>query len=140
MSPEARARMLGGLKPAKKGEVRNPTGNNGRRRSEFIAKFLEEADDTLEGRKLVEAAGCPPDTSRIKALLQKDFLVAMDKGDFSRSKLIEQYGGKPRQQMEVTTPDGGDGAKASGVIVLPLAPATIAEFEAQGEDKPKDTP
>jgi|GEM_PF-3200988 hypothetical protein len=100
-------RSLGNLRPRRKGDPPlNPTGSNGRQRSEVIAAFLEEKDDTPIGKALMAKVGCP-DGTRIRGLLYREWLAGMGKSDMARKTLLEQYGGKPRVQMEVSGPNGG---------------------------------
>jgi hypothetical protein len=97
-------KSLGNLRPGTKGEVRNPAGNNGRTRAETVAKFLEETDDTAMGKALLEKVGCPGGT-RIRGLLHREWLAGMVKSDLARKTLIEQYAGRPKQQLDLTSSD-----------------------------------
>jgi hypothetical protein len=98
-------RSLGNLKPSYPGQPgRNPTGNNGRTRAETVAKFLEETDDTAMGKALLEKVGCPGGT-RIRGLLHREWLAGMGKSDLARKTLIEQYAGRPKQQVDLTSSD-----------------------------------
>lgn len=98
-------RSLGNLRPGVKGEPpRNPTGNNGRTRAETVAAFLEEIDDTDMGRMLLTKVGCPGGT-RIRGLLHREWLAGMGKSDLARKTLIEQYAGRPKQQLDLTNSD-----------------------------------
>jgi hypothetical protein len=120
-------RSLANLRPpCKPGEVLNPEGKNGRTRAEFVAAFLEEIDATEVGQSLQAKIGCPGAT-RIKALLHRDWLAGMDKSDVARKSLIEQYAGRPKQQVDLTS----NGETMSGVFVLPAGPATAEEWEKQ---------
>jgi hypothetical protein len=103
---------------------RNPLGHNGRHRSEYVAAFLEEPDDTELGKKLVQDFGMPAGTPRIVALLQRDFLAGMGRAESARRLLIEQYAGKARIKMDITS----DGEKLPGVMVVPIAKSQ-AEWE-----------
>jgi hypothetical protein len=99
-------RSLGNLRPGVKGEPpRNPTGKNGRTRAETVAAFLEEIDDTDMGRVLLTKVGCPGGT-RIRGLLHREWLAGMGKSDLARKTLIEQYAGKARQQIDLSSEDG----------------------------------
>lgn len=107
-------RSLGNLRPSVKGEPsRNPEGKNGRTRAETVAAFLEEKDDTDIGRALLAKVGCP-DGTRIRGLLHRAWLAGMGKSDLARKTLIEQYAGRPKQQVEVT----GEGGSALKVIAF----------------------
>ena len=98
-------RSLGNLRPGVKGEPsRNPAGNNGRTRAETVANFLEETDDTAMGKTLLEKVGCPGGT-RIRGLLHREWLAGMGKSDLARKTLIEQYAGRPKQQLDLTSSD-----------------------------------
>jgi hypothetical protein len=107
-------KSLGNLRPAVKGEPgRNQTGNNGRTRAETVAKFLEEVDDTAIGKAILAKVGCT-DGTRIRGLLHRAWLAGMGKSDLARKTLIEQYAGRPKQQVEVT----GEGVSALKVIAF----------------------
>ena len=98
-------RSLANLRPGVAGEPpRNPEGHNGRTRAETVAKFLEETDDTAMGKALLEKVGCPGGT-RIRGLLHREWLAAMGKSDLARKTLIEQYAGRPKQQLDLTSSD-----------------------------------
>jgi hypothetical protein len=98
-------RSLGNLRPPVKGEPsRNQAGNNGRTRAETIASFLEEVDDTAIGKQLLAKIGCP-NATRIRGLLHREWLAGMGKSDLARKTLIEQYAGRPKQQVDLTSSD-----------------------------------
>ena len=81
------------LPPIKPGETRNPNGNNGRKKQAALIRWLEEA--TEKGQ---------PQT-RIERVWQAMYLEAI-KGDVNAGKaLMEQHGGKPRQQLDVSNED-----------------------------------
>lgn len=96
------------LRPRKPGDPPlNPDPrNNGRRRAEFVAAWLELEDETPAGKKLTLAVGCPEGTSRIVALLQRTWLAAMAKSESSRKELLQQYAGKPKVQVDLSNDDG----------------------------------
>lgn len=98
---------LGNLRPAQKGEPsRNPSGKNGRTRAETVANFLDDPEDTDIGKTLIRKLGLPENTPRIIAVLHRELLAALGKSDLARKTLIEQYGGKARIQMDLTSSDG----------------------------------
>jgi hypothetical protein len=116
---------LANLRPARKGDPSpNPTGKNGRTRSEVVAAFLEEVDDTELGKALQAKIGCPG-VSRIHAVLHREWLAAMGKSDLARKGLRESYAGKPRVPVEMT---GADGAVLGGVMLVPVA-GTMEDWE-----------
>jgi len=134
--PEKRvmnANSLANLRPHRKGEPSpNKTGFNGRTRSEVIAAFLEEKDDTPLGKSLMAKVGCP-DGSRIRGLLHREWLAGMGKSDMARKTMIEQYGGKPRMQMDVTNDDGSLSAGLAAVLGMnsEQRAAMLAEMDAK---------
>ena len=87
---ERRARQLAGLRPAKKGEVRNPLGKNGRERSDYIVGVLSELD-----------RGQP----RIRRILLAGYRRSLRGSDVAFKALVEQWGGKARQQLDLTSSD-----------------------------------
>ena len=92
------------MPPTKPGEVRNPTGNNGRKKQAALIRWLEEA--TEKGQ---------PQT-RIERVWQAMYLEAI-KGDVNAGKaLMEQHGGKPRQQLDLSSEDGTMSPLAIDVI------------------------
>ena len=114
-------RSLANLRPSKKGEQpRNPGGRNGRERSDHIVNFLERADSTELGRKLIQKLGMPADTPRIDAILQAEVIAGLipSKGAPSRKVLTEHYGGKPRMQVDLSSEDG---------TMSPLGPDSVAD-------------
>ena len=86
-----RAQSLANLRPCRPGEVRNPKGKNGFRRTEFIAAWLETPTLT------------DPDKTRIEKVLETQYARALKGSDPAAKVLLEFYGGKPRQQMDVTS-------------------------------------
>lgn len=90
----ARERQLAGLRPIKKGEVRNPNGNNGRRRGEYVAAWLE-AEDSKD----------PEKRKRIDVVLEAEYIAAQGGDTQACKNLREAYGGKPKQQVDVTSDD-----------------------------------
>jgi hypothetical protein len=103
-------RSLANLIKSKPGDPSlNPKGNNGRSRAEYVAAFLDRADDTDLGKMLVKKVGLPEESSRIDALLQRDFIAGMGKSENARRLLIEQYAGRAAVKMDVTSSDGSLG-------------------------------
>lgn len=103
---ERLAKRMANLRPAKRGEVRNPTGKNGRTRSELIAAFLEKADDTELGRNMAKKLGLPADSPRIVVVLQRLYTMGLGKSEPALKTLAEFFGGKPRQQVDLSSEDG----------------------------------
>lgn len=87
---ERRARSLANLRPAKKGEIRNPTGKNGRERSDYVVDFLCELD-----------GGQP----RIRHVLLAQYRRAKRGSDSAGKFLGEQWGGRARQQLDLVSSD-----------------------------------
>ena len=100
-------RSLANLHPQKAGEPGpNPTGKNGRTRGEYVAKFLDAPADTEIELQLVRKLGLPDDTPRIDVVLRREFIASLGKSERGRQGLREQYAGKPRQQMDLSSEDG----------------------------------
>jgi predicted transcriptional regulator len=91
-----RKRSLANLEKSriKKGEIRNPTGVNGRTRSDLIVSILEEPDDDK------------PSITRIRAVVLATVDRAKLDSDMAAKTVIEQYAGKARQQVDLTNSDG----------------------------------
>jgi hypothetical protein len=114
------------LPPIKPGETRNPTGNNGRKKQAALIRWLEEA--TEKGQ---------PQT-RIERVWQAMYLEAI-KGDVNAGKaLMEQHGGKPRQQLDLSSEDGSMSPLGPAKIALDLRAAIEAEKARLAEEKPAD--
>lgn len=88
---ERRKRQLAGLRPAKKGEVRNPTGKNGRERSDYVVSVLEERDKN--------------GVSHIRRILLKQIQRAERGSDQAGKTLIDHYKGKARLEIDHTSSD-----------------------------------
>jgi hypothetical protein len=88
---ERRKRQLAGLRPAKKGEVRNPLGKNGRERSDYVVGVLSELDK----------AGRPV----IWHILQAQIKRARRGSDVAGKTLIEHFKGKPKAEVDLTSSD-----------------------------------
>jgi len=98
-------RSLANLRPRHKGDPSpNKTGYNGRNRADRVAAFLEEVDDTTIGKRLQATIGCPG-VSRIYALLHREWLRGMGKSEIASKTLIEQWAGRPKQQVDLTSSD-----------------------------------
>lgn len=119
--PSARERQLAGLRPIQKGEVRNKTGNNGRTRSEFIAAWLDKPDKEDPGKR-----------PRIEIVLEREY-EHTKKSDQACKNLREAYGGKPRQQVDVTSDD-----EPIAIDVVFTKTPTEPEPEPQAEPTPDD--
>jgi hypothetical protein len=90
----SRARQLSGLRPgARPGEARNPTGYNGRDKSKIVIEFLEMKDATK-------------DKPRILVLLESMYVRAQLGHSVAMRALCEQYLGKPKQAIDVSSSDG----------------------------------
>lgn len=88
---ERRKRSLANLRPAKKGEVRNPLGKNGRERSDYIVGILEEQDTT----------GQP----HIRSIVLSQIRRAKRGSDRAAQGLIDHYKGKARLEIDHTSSD-----------------------------------
>ena len=95
LAAEKRARQRRGLlPPIKPGEVRNPTGKNGREARAAISQFLEEPSETDKGK------------TRFRRVLEKLYAKAIA-GDTQAAKaLVEQHAGKPQQAVDLSSEDG----------------------------------
>ena len=81
------------LPPCKPGETRNPSGKNGRKQAAALIKWLEEPSTD-------------PDKMRIERVWEKLYLAAL-KGSVPAGKvLVEQHGGRPKQQIDLSSDDG----------------------------------
>ena len=141
-------RSLANLKPRRKGDPSpNKTGFNGRTRAERVAAFLEEVDDTPIGKSLMAKVGCPG-VSRIEAVLHREWLAAMGKSDLARKGLREAYAGKPRQAVDLESPDGSMSPLGPDSVAAALRTAIEEKRRAQGaaaapptpQEKPADDP
>ena len=100
-------RSLANLKPRQKGDPNpNKTGFNGRTRAEDYAAWLEKVDDSPIVKTMQAKLGCPGAT-RIEAVRHRELVRALGKSEMAGRGIIEQYHGKPRQQMELSGPGGG---------------------------------
>lgn len=90
---ERRARSLANLEKhkIKKGEIRNPTGKNGRDRSDYVVSVLEELDK--DG------------VSHIRRILLKQIQRAKRGSDQAGKTLIDHYKGKARLEIDHTSSD-----------------------------------
>jgi hypothetical protein len=130
--------------PFRKGEVANPKGNNGRNRSEYVAAWLEKADDTELVKKIIRKLGLPEDTPRIDAILQRELVAALGSSDMARKGLRETFAGRPRQQVEMSGSVNGSRV----MLYLPAKTGTDApvipveldqpEADSDAEDGPGD--
>ena len=95
LAAEKRARQRRGLlPPIKPGEVRNPTGKNGREARAAISQFLEEPSETDKGK------------TRFRRVLEKLYAKAIA-GDTQAAKaLVEQHAGRPQQAVDLSNEDG----------------------------------
>lgn len=109
---ERRARSLANLEKhkIKKGEIRNPTGKNGRERSDYVVSVLEEKDGH--------------GVSHIRRILLKQIARAVHGSDQAGKTLIEHYKGKARLEVDVTT-----GGKPIGVDRKPTTAETRQELD-----------
>lgn len=99
-------RSLGNLRPGVKGQATlNPEGHNGRTRGERVAKILEGPAVTDLELTMVRKLGLPDDTPLIVALVHREVMAGFGKSDLARKGLREQYAGRPRQQMDLTSSD-----------------------------------
>jgi hypothetical protein len=79
---------------AKKGEVRNPQGLNGRKRQDLIALFLEEPSETDASK------------SKLRRVIEKLYAKALAGSDMAAKTLIEQYAGRPKQAVDLSNEAG----------------------------------
>jgi len=88
---ERRARSLANLEKhkIKKGEIRNPTGKNGRERSDYVVSVLEEQD--THG------------VSHIRKVILKAISRAEHGSDQAIKTVIDHYKGKARLEVDVTS-------------------------------------
>jgi len=95
MAIEKRASQRRGLlPPIKPGEVRNPTGKNGREGRAEMSQFLKEPSETDKGK------------TRFRRVLEKLYAKAIA-GDTQAAKtLVEQHIGKPQQAVDLSSDNG----------------------------------
>ena len=128
-------RSLANLHPQKAGEPGpNPTGKNGRTRGEYVAKFLDAPADTEIELQLVRKLGLPDDTPRIDVILRREFIASLGRSERGRQGLREQYAGKPRQQMDLSSEDGSMSPIAIDVVF------SKTPTEQPPEDEPSEDP
>ena len=129
-------RSLGNLRPSVKGEPsRNPEGHNGRTRAERVAKILDGKAATEIELAMVRKLGLPDDTPLIDALVHREVLAGLGKSDLARKGLREQYAGRPKQQVDLSSEDGTmSPAKADAV-----AETAIAQLEAETPEDDGDS-
>jgi len=90
----SRERQLANLRPAQKGEVRNPDGKNGREGSEAWRKFLDAFD--------------PTDKSKTRRLRMHEtwYELILEKDTNALKLGVEQDMGRAKQQIDLTSEDG----------------------------------
>lgn len=98
-----RERQLAGLRPAVKGEPsRNPTGKNGHRaRQELVADILAEKEDDPKAPQ--------PGETRIRNVvlaLARETYAGGPGAQAAGKTLLEQFAGKARQQVDLSSEDG----------------------------------
>jgi hypothetical protein len=100
------SRSLANLRPRKPGDPPlNPEGHNGRTRAERVAKILEAPAATGKELEMVRKLGLPDDTPMIDAILHCEILAGLGKSDLARKGLREQFAGRPRQQVDLSSSD-----------------------------------
>jgi hypothetical protein len=114
-------RMANLLPPVAPGEVRNPGGKNGREQRDKLIRWLEQpsTDDTM---------------TRIERVWQATYLAALKGSAPDRKTLIEQHGGKPRSQLDLSNDD----ESLLPAILRVLAAPPPAEPTPSTQDEPKD--
>lgn len=123
-------RSLGNLRPpVKKGDPPlNPEGRNGRSRAERVAKILEGPAVTSVELAMVRKLGLPDETPLIEALVHREVLAGFGKSDLARKGLREQYAGKPRAQVDLSSEDGSmTPARADEIAAIAVAMLTAEE-------------
>jgi hypothetical protein len=88
---ERRQRQLSGLRPAKKGEVRNPLGKNGRDRSDYVVGILSEPD----------SKGKPQIWHVVQAMIRR----ARRGSDVAGNNLVNHFKGRPKVEIDLTSSD-----------------------------------
>jgi hypothetical protein len=66
---------------------------------------------------MVRKLGLPDDTPLIVALVHREVMAGFGKSDLARKGLREQYAGKPRAQVDLSSEDGS---------MSPLGPDSVA--------------
>ena len=139
-------RSLANLKPRHKGDPNpNKTGFNGRTRGERVASILEGPAVTEIERAMIRRLGLPDDTPLIEAIVHREIAAAFGKSDLARKGLREQYAGKPRQQVDLSSEDGtmspygadSVSSKLRAEIASVTADASEATAEAPADDAGK---
>jgi hypothetical protein len=103
------------IPPARKGEVRNPTGRNG---SERLREFQAFADEVIS---IAQARGKPELKGTRAQLARLAWFENVLRGDSQAQKLfIEQLQGRARQSIELTGEGGGPVKTDTGAAVIEM--------------------
>ena len=112
------------LPPCKPGETRNPSGKNGRKQAAALIKWLEEPSTD-------------PDKMRIERVWEKLYLAAL-KGSVPAGKvLVEQHGGRPKQQIDLSSVDGSMSPHGSDSVSSALRSALAAKLADEVKPAPE---
>lgn len=129
---DPRERGFANLKPAKPGEVRNPTGKNGHDWLNAFRDFFGAPPDKADqlARKLLKASA---GDSRYTMMLRALFRNVVMGSDQAIKLATEQLNGRARQHVEMTGPGG-----------TPLAPGVpvtlyLPDNKRGPVEKPKET-
>lgn len=118
-------KSLENLNPAKKGEVRNPTGKRGPMVKNILKKYFEE--------KIEKPNPITGDSkmSYLEACILPQIKKAI-KGDLAAlNALLDRFEGKPKQAVEVKEKKEDDFTEMSDGELKALAQETISELKAR---------
>jgi hypothetical protein len=104
-----KANSLRNLRPAAKGEVRNPLGRNGRTRAEIVAQVMEEADED------------EPESMKIERVVRAMYKRAIKNSDLAAKTLVEQYAGKAVAQTVQMLDASGRPVDPSGPMQISVS-------------------
>lgn len=113
----AKPKRPAGLKPATKGEVRNPGGNNGSSWLPELRKFfLEQIPESYKrsGGKRTALM-----VTRLHRVFAATYESAISGETASQKLIIELMCGKPKEQVELSGPDGAPLVAPRIVLYLP---------------------
>jgi hypothetical protein len=103
------------IPPARKGEVRNPTGKNGYDR---VRQFQDFADEVIS---IPQGKGKEPLVGSRATLARLAWFENVLRGDSQAQKLfIEQLQGRARQSIELTGEGGGPVKTDTGAAVIEM--------------------
>jgi hypothetical protein len=113
--------------PIRPGESRNPTGRNGRDKNKVVVDFL----DALDNKD-------PDKRTRIQVLLDSMYLRARLGNGVAMRYLAEQYTGKAKQQIDLSSEDGTMSPTRLDAVASQLKAAMAAKLADAAEQTEQD--